>query len=1217
MIIFDDGGDLGATAYVQLTPSDAEKIVYVRNDLSGSRSIILFQGTYNASNDYEVPAGTTAIVYFDGAGAGAVAANVFNNAYFDSLRLGSVSVTAILDEDDMASDSATALATQQSIKKYVDDKTAAQNELSEVLANGNTTGGTDIAVSSGDDITFAVNSKAVFGAGSDLQIYHSGSGNSVISEAGSGNLLILADELQVLNTANTEAKATFNTDGAVNLYYDGSPKLATTSTGVDVTGTITSDGLTVDKGSEGTYTSLSGDNSSGTRGLSFTSSTNYGSVGAKHTINAKSSAGGIVLATNSLPRALFDYNGDITFYDTSGNASFVYDESAGSTFNENGDAKDFRVESGSFTHMLFVDATNNRVGISRSNPSHKLDVNDDSSSTSTPFRLTNSNTTSGTGVALQFTNTAFGGDNEGEIRYVNDGANNTNYMGFFTEINGNNGLVEMGRFSSTGQFIYQRGAVFNEGGYDADFRVESDTNENMLFVDASANTVFVGGTNDLGASDLNVVTGAGEFNGLSVGNSTNNSVALGNFVNSDVIANLITSNSKFGGVVQGGTNGNLVLGIRDNDVSDGLFVISGNGDQQTNDYSRLRLSVTATTFVVNETADDADFRVESDTDTHMLFVDAGTNRVGIGSSSPANVLDLGSATANRGVSWGNTSGNYTNIWAKYSNGNLVLATGLAPKTNATGYVSSYESASLGHSVLEIGAFGNPGKITFSSLPAQNQPVGTELFPLERFSSSTTEFVVNDGGIDYDFRVESDTNTHALFVDAGNSYVGVNNSSPTAPLSVTGDITQSPVGATNSFTAAIRTSGVQANDVGQFKVNYGGTEIVSLYGQWSGTQFQSGINIPYMPLRMIGNGNQRLTLYTEGIVVNEDSLDHDFRVESDSNANAIFMDAGASAVGINTSSTSNGRLSVYSPTTYGKIFMSDSTLGYGYGAFIQGYGVGGSGGYFQLGSVDANTQTVAMQVNQQATAINLLTRDGASGSSASRLYLDQIGGSGAVFNETGQDYDFRVESDALTHALFVDASTNKVGVGTNSPGTNNPASFGLTVGDGTGSAAVQLNVNGGGGNFGAVDGVNSPNQGFRSGHLNGTNRYEVSVNNNNSYAAGVVLSAGGTSWGTFSDERRKTDLVEIADGLNKVATLRAVTGRYNYDADDVRRPMLIAQDVQAVLPEAVGAMTASMDDPTEYLTLNYTETIPLLVSALKDAKTMIETLEARITALENA
>ena len=72
LVIFDDSSDLGGTAFVQLTPSDAEKIIYVRNSLSGSRSILLFQGTYSASNDYEVPAGTTAVVFFNGAGTGAV-----------------------------------------------------------------------------------------------------------------------------------------------------------------------------------------------------------------------------------------------------------------------------------------------------------------------------------------------------------------------------------------------------------------------------------------------------------------------------------------------------------------------------------------------------------------------------------------------------------------------------------------------------------------------------------------------------------------------------------------------------------------------------------------------------------------------------------------------------------------------------------------------------------------------------------------------------------------------------------------------------------------------------------------------------------------------------------------------------------------------------------------------------------------------------------------
>ena len=81
----------------------------------------------------------------------------------------------------MASDDPAGLATQQSIKAYVDAQVGTVDTLAEILAIGNTTGGTDIAVSTGDDITFADNSKAIFGAGSDLQIYHDGT-NSYISD---------------------------------------------------------------------------------------------------------------------------------------------------------------------------------------------------------------------------------------------------------------------------------------------------------------------------------------------------------------------------------------------------------------------------------------------------------------------------------------------------------------------------------------------------------------------------------------------------------------------------------------------------------------------------------------------------------------------------------------------------------------------------------------------------------------------------------------------------------------------------------------------------------------------------------------------------------------------------------------------------------------------------------------------------------------------------
>ena len=93
------------------------------------------------------------------------------------------------------------------------------------------------------DLSFGDNDKAIFGAGSDLQIY-SNNNNSFITESGSGSLFVNASNLVLRNTSG-EYYFYGNSDGAVNLYYDNAAKLATTSTGVDITGTAVTDGLTV------------------------------------------------------------------------------------------------------------------------------------------------------------------------------------------------------------------------------------------------------------------------------------------------------------------------------------------------------------------------------------------------------------------------------------------------------------------------------------------------------------------------------------------------------------------------------------------------------------------------------------------------------------------------------------------------------------------------------------------------------------------------------------------------------------------------------------------------------------------------------------------------------------------------------------------------------------------------------------------------------------
>ena len=99
------------------------------------------------------------------------------------------------------------------------------------------------------DITFGDNDKAIFGAGSDLQIYHDGV--SRIKELGAGGLYVdVTNDMYIRRGDTSTVMAEFNA-GVAKLMFDGNAKLATTSTGIDVTGTATMDGLTVDTSSGG------------------------------------------------------------------------------------------------------------------------------------------------------------------------------------------------------------------------------------------------------------------------------------------------------------------------------------------------------------------------------------------------------------------------------------------------------------------------------------------------------------------------------------------------------------------------------------------------------------------------------------------------------------------------------------------------------------------------------------------------------------------------------------------------------------------------------------------------------------------------------------------------------------------------------------------------------------------------------------------------------
>ena len=129
-------------------------------------------------------------------------------------------VTSILDEDDLSSDSATALATQQSIKAYVDSQVATVDTLAEILLNGNSTGGTDISLSS-SDITGTGNINIT----GTIQSSGTITGNLTGDVTGNASTATALETARTINGVSFDGTAniSFDTDsvseGSSNLYY--------------------------------------------------------------------------------------------------------------------------------------------------------------------------------------------------------------------------------------------------------------------------------------------------------------------------------------------------------------------------------------------------------------------------------------------------------------------------------------------------------------------------------------------------------------------------------------------------------------------------------------------------------------------------------------------------------------------------------------------------------------------------------------------------------------------------------------------------------------------------------------------------------------------------------------------------------------------------------------------------------------------------------------
>ena len=229
-----------------------------------------FRGSSFITTGGATVSGTTGVGFtnvtstaFTGTIATAAQPNITSLGALTGLVLdGPISGTNLINNSSLTGAQNDNVVSTLAIKTYVDNKVGLYDTLQEILANGNTTGGSDIVVSAGDDITFTDTSKILMGTTSadNLEIY-SDSANSIVIDRSPGALKLQTSLLSVRDEADTIQTISANAAGAVELYHVGDKKIETLVGGAKVTGAFqaTTSGTFVDLINTGTYSDSSGD----------------------------------------------------------------------------------------------------------------------------------------------------------------------------------------------------------------------------------------------------------------------------------------------------------------------------------------------------------------------------------------------------------------------------------------------------------------------------------------------------------------------------------------------------------------------------------------------------------------------------------------------------------------------------------------------------------------------------------------------------------------------------------------------------------------------------------------------------------------------------------------------------------------------------------------------------------------------------------------------
>jgi hypothetical protein len=651
------------------------------------------------------------------------------------------------------------------------------------------------------NLSFSDNVRAVFGTGNDLQIYHDGL-NSYIDDTATGFLNLRGDSrVKIGSVISGETMAEFIADGAVNLYHNNALKLATTATGITVTGSVTASEIIA----ASTDLDITGNAIiSGNLTVNGTTTTlNTSTVTTEDSVIVLNS--GQTTPANDIGLILQRFSSPTT---TNYNVAIVWDEGSdrlmfGATAETGADA-DITVSS---EWMSITGAGN--VGIGVTNPAFS----------------------SGTGLEIQRSGTA-------TLRLDS--------LTFATELRGltdgtqllqlSAGYLDLGTSNTTRMRITSGGNV-GIGTTNPAYNLSVSTSLN-IFQETDTSTpkteghllrTLVTGTNDNADIEHFYVENASLTFGmrwLYDGNSTTgtNTLRLYRHNNDATGLEVIRFNRDNNNVTYTGNvginntnpNARLVVGAAAGVTSEGLVASFYNGNDTT-------VSIISNT---NNNGAGPRLRLFENNPNRFgteLFYDSGLNsfsivnysnnvetgrihllsngNVGIGTNNPSTILHINgdltitdriihSGDSNTQIRFpaNDTVTVETNAVERMridSNGNVGIGT-VSPSTklDVIGTVRSSTTDSVSGQYTTIAYQFSEGRgwgYNFLDDAVFYNAAGG-IIP---FLARTTEVVVNESSNDIDFRVESDTNTHALFVNGSDGNVGIGTNNPTEKLHVHG------------------------------------------------------------------------------------------------------------------------------------------------------------------------------------------------------------------------------------------------------------------------------------------------------------------------------------------------------------------------------------------------------------------------------------------------